>query len=173
LYEYPILIKLVENVEEKIKNWLLEEQQTITKKKEPTSDFLYVIANTLGSKYSINIAKIKDRDLIQIVFGLNVNDKTKKELLRKVKKKSSPLLNEINEIVLMKGASFAFVPNLEDLKQISVFTEVFPSELTKTSLFDAIRLTKDVGILVMIAMNKHVETEDTSASTGSTNIGIG
>jgi len=173
LYKYNILIKLAENVEEKIKNWLLEEQQTITKKKDPSSEFVYNIANTLGSKYTVILSKIKDRDIIQITFSITINDKIKKELLRKVKKKSSPLLSEINNIILMKGASFAFVPNLQDLKQITVFDEIYPSELTKTSFFNAIRLAKDVGILVLLAINKHVETEDTSASTRSTNIGIG
>jgi len=164
---------LVENLENKIKDWLLEEQQTITKKKDPNVDFLYEISKVLGSRYTVNLAKIKDRDLIQIIFTIDVTDQIKKELVRKVKKKNSPLLSEITDIILMKGASFAFNPDLVNVKQISIITDVFPSELTKTLLFSGIKLARDSGILVLIAINKHVDVEDASASGGMLSKGIG
>jgi len=164
---------LVENLENKIKDWLLEEQQTITKKKDPNADFLYEISKALGSRYTVSLAKIKERDLIQIIFTFNISDQIKKELVRKVKKKSSPLLSEINDVILMKGASFAFTPDLVNVKQISIIADVFPSELTKTSLFNGIKLAKDSGILVLFAISKHVDAEDTSTSEGTLSKGIG
>ena len=142
-------------------------------KKDPNADFLYEISKALGSRYTVNLVKIKERDLIQIVFGINVDVQTRKELVRKVKKKSSPLLSEINDVILMKGASFAFTPDLANVKQISIIADVFPSELTKTSLFNGIKLAKDSGILVLLTINKHVDVEDASVSEGTLSKGIG
>ena len=147
------------DIEKKINDWLLEEQQTITKLQQDKADFLFRIDRVLGTAYTVNVAKIKKRDLIQAVFGINIQPKVKKELLKKEKKKISPLLNEIQINLSLKGVIFAWMPNFDEMTQIQIIDNLFTSELTKTQLFDSIRMVKDAGVLTLLIINKYVNIE--------------
>jgi len=136
-------------------------------------DFVYEITKALGTSFTVHVVKGKDSDSIKVQFVLKVDEKTKKEINKKIKKKMSPLSSEINHINLMKGTSFAFVPDPEKMQQIIIFSEIFASELTKTSLFDAIRKAKDAGILTLLAINKYVETDEVGKSAGTVTSGVG
>jgi len=161
------------NIENKINGWLLDEQQTITKLPNEKTDFLFKIDKVLGSVYPVNVAKIKNRDLIQAVFAIIINPKVKKELLKKEKKKMSSLLRDLVTNLTTKGVQFAWVPNIEELKQLQIQENMFASEITKTQLFNGIRKVKDAGILALLIINNYVNIESSTEADSGSQPGVG
>ena len=150
----------------------MDEQQTITKLQQDKADFLFRIDKVFGTTFSVSVVKIKNRDLIQAVFALNIQPKVKKELLKKGKKKMSPLHEEIQKVLLMKGVQFAWVPNLNEATQLQIQYNSYASEISKTRLFDSMSQVKDAGVLALMAINKYVNIEPGGESDLSSPPGV-
>jgi len=70
-------------IENTINDWLQDEQQTITKIPQEQADFFFRIDKAMGTNLNINIAKIKNRDMIQVLMGISINAETKKNYQKK------------------------------------------------------------------------------------------
>ena len=158
-------------IETKINDWLQEEEQTVSKKTQEGTEFIFKIDNVVGTKFTVKIVKFKDRDMIQVIFAIIVKPEIKKELLKKETKKTS-LISEIQTNYLRKGVQYSWVPNLEEITQIQIMDCLFSSEITKTQLFNSIRVVKDTGVLTLLAINKMVKTDSTEGATSNTQPGV-
>ena len=92
--------------------------------------------------------------------------------MKKGKKKISPLLEEIQKILLMKGVQYAWVPNINEVTQIQIQDNLYASEISKTQLFDSIRKVKDAGVLTLLIINKFVNIESGGESDLSSLPGV-
>jgi len=155
-------------IESTINDWLQDEQQTITKIPQEQADFFFRIDKAMGTNLSINIAKIKNRDMIQVLMGIAINAETKKKLSKKENNKASSFLIELQTNFLMKGVQFAWVPSFKEMTQIQIQDNLYVSEITKTHLFNSMKLVKDAGALALLVINQHVKIVPTE--TTSTNV---
>ncbi len=158
-------------IETKINDWLQEEEQTVSKKTQEGTEFIFKIDNVVGTKFTVKIVKFKDRDMIQVIFAIIVKPEIKKELLKKETKKTS-LISEIQTNYLRKGVQYSWVPNLEEITQIQIMDCLFSSEITKTQLFNSIRLVKDTGVLTLLTISKIGKIDSTEGATSNNQPGV-
>lgn len=141
--------------ETNIRNWLNGMGFTITTipQTDPNLEFNLAIANAFGTGLGINVAKPRNQQVVVTGLAINIDPPHRQGFARLTDRQKSDFIFEIQKNLLLLDMDFIFVPSVMDPQQIQVNRPQFIEDLTRTSLIDSLRATRNAGLYIIWAVN--------------------
>lgn len=145
------------NFKEMIRNWLIDEGFYKKDVEDESADFHFIIEVPPGSNQVIDIIAPKGRDLLLVASGIRLSDEHYSKVMGLSEKEREKLMWEIRFDLLFLTTEFQIVPDAMNPQLFQFTRKLYPENLTRQLLMDAISEVHKCKLYVVWKMRQRFD----------------
>jgi hypothetical protein len=143
----------VEEVQQKVEKWLLDENFNINKNKDEKSFFSYNAARA-NLPILVILQPKMNKDSIVIACLISFGEGELEKVAKMPVEEKEEMFWNLRMLLLQCGCRFVFVPSLEIFKFIQISEKIYYDGLSKNSFFQTVNKVTDAALVVIFTFQR-------------------
>ncbi|HJT10233.1 MAG TPA: DUF2299 family protein [Candidatus Nitrosotalea sp.] len=145
----------IQSLKNRIRDWLVEDEIEAVEILNDYSDFQFTLSNAFGLGFTINVAKPKQKSVLQIVTKLSHPPEIQKSMSSLDDEEKLELFESLKVELLKIGVDYEISDNLDSITFVKF---VYLNDMTRTLFMESLKMVRNATLLVISLLSRRFTT---------------
>lgn len=145
----------IQNLKSELTRWLVEDEIESSEVENKDADFQLILSNAFGLGFTIDIAKLKGKPILDIVIKLTNSSAIQQGFASLTDEESMMLLENLKRELLRLGVDYNLSVNIDTVTLIKF---VYLENMTRTLFMESVKLVRNAALIVISTLSQRFES---------------